>query len=147
CSWCSDMRETSMSRTRWHLAAAAATIAAVLVSSGWFALAYTAPDPSDALFDDSFVHRIDLVMSTRDWQSLTDNYLDNTYYPSDFKWKDQTIRSIGIRSRGTGSRSGVKPGLRLDFNHYSPGQTFMGRLKAVILRNQTQDASNMHERI
>ena len=98
-------------------------------------------------FDDSIVHRIDLQINARDWQSLTDNYLDNTYYPADFKWRDQTVRNIGIRSRGTGSRSGVKPGLRVDFNHYSPTQTLLGSLKQFILRNQTQDASNMHERI
>lgn len=99
-----------------------------------------------AFFDDSVVHRIDLLINSRDWQSLIDNYLDNTYYPSDFKWRDQTVRNIGIRSRGTGSRSGVKPGLRVDFNHYSSTQTMLG-LKQFVLRNQTQDASNMHERI
>ena len=98
------------------------------------------------LFDDSIVHRIDLLINSRDWESLTVNYLDNTYYPADFKWQDQTVRNIGIRSRGTGSRSGVKPGLRVDFNHYKSSQTLLS-LKQVILRNQTQDASNMHERI
>ena len=98
------------------------------------------------LFDDSVVHRIDLLINSRDWESLTVNYLDNTYYPADFKWQDQTVRNIGIRSRGTGSRSGVKPGLRVDFNHYKSSQTLLS-LKQVILRNQTQDASNMHERI
>ena len=44
-----------------------------------------------------------------DWASLKEHYLDNTYYPCDFRWHDQTVRNIGIRSRGTGSRSGVKP--------------------------------------
>ena len=99
-----------------------------------------------AFFDDTVVHRIDLLINSRDWQSLIDNYLDNTYYPADFKWRDQTVRNVGIRSRGTGSRSGVKPGLRVDFNHYSPTQAMLG-LKQFDLRNQTQDASNMHERV
>src|SRR5581483_5039753 len=88
---------------------------------------------ADALFDDSVVHRVDLLINSRDWESLTVNYLDNTYYPADFKWRDQTVRNIGIRSRGTGSRSGVKPGLRVDFNRYSPSQLFVNNLKAVIL--------------
>jgi hypothetical protein len=107
---------------------------------------YAGPPAAPAFFDDSVVHRIDLLINSRDWQSLAENYLDNTYYPSDFKWRDQTLRNIGIRSRGTGSRSGVKPGLRVDFNHYKSSQTFLG-LKQFVLRNQTQDASNMHERI
>jgi len=55
------------------------------------------------------------------------------------------VRNVGIRSRGTGSRNGTKPGLRVDFDRYTT-QTFLG-LKSFILRNQTQDASNMHERI
>ena len=36
--------------------------------------------------------------------------------------------------------------LRLDFDRYSTDQTFLG-LKSVVLRNNTQDASNMHERL
>src|SRR5262249_23580010 len=64
----------------------------------------------------------------------------------DFKWNNQTVRNIGIRSRGTGSRNGTKPGLRVDFDRYTSSQTFLG-LKSFILRNQTQDPSNMHERI
>ena len=85
-------------------------------------------------------------MNARDWQTLKDNYLDNTYYPTDFTWRDQTVRNVGIRSRGTGSRSGVKPGLRVDFDRYTSSQKFLG-LKSFVLRNNTQDATNMHERV
>jgi spore coat protein CotH len=56
------------------------------------------------------------------------------------------VRNIGIRSRGTGSRSGVKPGLRLDFNRYTTDQSFLG-LKSFIMRNNTQDPSGMRERL
>ena len=56
------------------------------------------------------------------------------------------MRNIGIRSRGTGSRSGVKPGLRLDFDCYTTDQKFLG-LKSFILRNNTQDPSGMRERL
>jgi hypothetical protein len=109
-----------------------------------------APAPSgssDAFFDDSVLHRIDLAMNARDWQTLKDNYLDNTYYPTDFKADGQPVlRNVGIRSRGTGSRSGVKPGLRVDFDRYMTSQKYLG-LKSFVLRNNTQDASNMHERL
>lgn len=105
-----------------------------------------APLPDAVFFDDTVLHDINLTINSRDWESLKVHYMDNDYYPSDFKWRTQTVRNIGIRSRGTGSRSGAKPGLRVDFDRYTADQKFLG-LKSFILRNQTQDPSNMHERI
>ena len=104
------------------------------------------PQPSDPFFDDTVVHEIRLNISSRDWQSLQIHYQDNTYYACDFRWRDQVVRNIGIRSRGTGSRSGVKPGLRVDFDRYVTDQQFLG-LKSFVFRNNTQDASSMHERL
>jgi spore coat protein CotH len=105
-----------------------------------------ASDPSDAFFDDTVVHDLRLTISERDWTSLKAHYLDNDYYPVEFRWRDQVLRGVGIRSRGTGSRSGVKPGLRIDFDRWASDQKFLG-LKSVNFRNQTQDASNLRERI
>src|SRR5438876_404936 len=104
------------------------------------------PDPSDPFFDDSVVQSITLQINSRDCNTLKEHADLNDYYPCDFKWGTTTVRNIGIRSRGTGSRSGTKPGLRVDFDRYTNNQTFLG-LKSFILRNQTQDPSNMHERI
>lgn len=104
------------------------------------------PTGADAFFDDNTLQEVRLSINAKDWQTLKDNYLDNTYYPTDFRWRDQVVRSAGIRSRGTGSRSGVKPGLRVDFDRYTSDQKFLG-LKSFVLRNNTQDPSNMHERI
>jgi len=100
----------------------------------------------DAFFDDSVVHEIRLTMNSRDWQTLKDNFLSNTYYPADFRWRDQTVRNIGIRSRGTGSRSSTKPGLRVDFDRYTATKKFLG-LKSFVLRNNVQDPSGIRERV
>ena len=108
--------------------------------------AAAAADPSDRFFDDSQLHDIKLTCNSRDWESLNQHYLDDTYYICDFRWSDQVLRNIGIRSRGTGSRSGVKPGLRVDFDRYTTDQKFLG-LKSVILRNNTQDPSGLRERL
>ena len=127
----------------------AVSIVAVLIAAAQIlvqAQTIPPPAPADAFFDDSIVHTLSISINSRDWQTLRDNYLDNTYYPCDLRWNGQTVRNIGIRSRGTGSRSGIKPGLRVDFDRYVTNQTFLG-LKSFILRNQTQDPSNMHERI
>jgi hypothetical protein len=103
-------------------------------------------DPSDAFFDDTVVHDIHLTINSRDLTSLHVNFLSNDYYPVNFVWRDKALQGVGIRSRGTGSRSGVKPGLRIDFDRWASDQKFLG-LKSVILRNQTQDASNLRERL
>jgi spore coat protein CotH len=123
-------------------------LVAFVVASPAAGLAQTtsAADPADPFFDGTVLHDIYLTINSKDWQSLKDHFLDNTYYPADFKWNGQVVRNIGIRSRGTGSRSGVKPGLRLDFNRYTTDQSFLG-LKSFILRNNTQDPSGMRERL
>src|SRR5258705_7405384 len=64
-----------------------------------------AAHPWDPFFDDTALHEIRLAINSKDWQSLQIHYRDNTYYPSDFRWRDQVIRNVGIRSRGTGTRS------------------------------------------
>jgi spore coat protein H len=104
------------------------------------------PSGQDAFFDDSVLQEIRLQINTRDWETLKQNFQLNDYYPCTFVWRGQTTRNVGIRSRGTGSRSGVKPGLRVDFDRYTTSQKFLG-LKSFILRNNTQDASNLHERL
>jgi CotH protein len=102
--------------------------------------------PNDAFFNDSVLQEIRLEINSKDWQTLKDNYLSNEYYPCDFKWGGQVVRNAGIRSRGNFSRSGVKPGLRVDFNRYTTGQTFLD-LKSVVLRNNSTDFTSMHERV
>jgi hypothetical protein len=101
--------------------------------------------PAEAFFSDAKVQEVRLAVTPQDWQALKDDFGSNTYYTADFRWGNAVIRNIGIRSRGSGSRSGTKPGLRVDFDRYAD-QTFLG-LKSFILRNNTQDPSNMHERL
>ena len=99
-----------------------------------------------AFFDDTVVHEVNLAINEKDWQSLKDNFLADTYYPCDFRWRDKVVRNVGIRSRGNASRSSIKPGLRVDFDRYTTDQKFLG-LKSFILRNNTTDPSNLHERL
>lgn len=98
----------------------------------------------DDLFNPAVLTDIRLVLHSSDWQALKTNFLSNTYYPTDLTWGGVTVRNVGIRSRGLGSRSPVKPGLRVDFDRYALGQRFLGA-KSIILDNLTQDASMMKE--
>ena len=85
-------------------------------------------------------------MSTRDWQALKDHFDDNIYYPADLTWHGLTVRNIGIRSRGGATRNPLKPGLRVDINHYVTDQQFLG-LKAFALDNMYSDTSLVRETV
>jgi hypothetical protein len=131
---------------RWP-ALAAAVVCGLFVAAP--TLAQEAPPASpaaDALFDPNTLHDISLTVNTRDWTELQERYRENTYYIADLRWRDQVVRNVGIRSRGSGSRSGAKPGLRVDFDRYATEQEFLG-LKSLVLDNLTQDPSLLKERV
>jgi hypothetical protein len=98
---------------------------------------------ADDLFDDTVLHEIRLTVSERDWNALKARPQENTYYPADLRWRGVTVRNAGVRSRGTSTRNGVKPGLRLDINHYVD-QQFLG-LRALILDNGYTDPSLLRD--
>jgi hypothetical protein len=103
------------------------------------------PDAAAVLFDDSVLHDIHLRMNASDWLTLVQNYGRNDYYPADLQWKDQIIRNVGIRSRGSGSRTPIKPGLKIDINRYVD-QRFLG-LNEFLLDNLYQDFAMLRERV
>ena len=109
-------------------------------------LAAQTPVTAEQFFDDSVVDGIYLTINPRDWNELKANFQLNDYYAAHMTWRNVTVRNVAIRSRGVGSRNGVKPGLRVDFNRFVPSQDFLG-LKSVVLRNNTQDPSGLHERL
>jgi hypothetical protein len=110
------------------------------------AAAQDEPSPSDRFFDDSAVRDIRLTLNSRDWNALRQNFTENTYYPAALLWEGITIRNVGIRSRGLGSRSGTKPGLRVDCDRYQAAQICFG-LKSFVLDNVVQDPSMLKERV
>ena len=101
---------------------------------------------ADDLFNPEVLQRIDLWLNSSDWNKLKAAFQENTYYPADLVWNGQEIHNVGIRSRGLGSRSATKPGLRVDFDRYSNGQQFLG-LKSLVLDNLTQDATGVKESV
>ena len=101
---------------------------------------------SDDLFDSRTLQEVRLSINSVDWQSLQENYLENTHYTADLQWRDMRLRNVGVRSRGSASRNGTKPGLQLDFDRYVGGQQFLG-LKSLALDNLWQDPSMIRERV
>jgi spore coat protein CotH len=101
---------------------------------------------ASTLFDDSVLHTLQITMHSRDWDRLRSSYLENDYYPADLTWNGIRATNAGVRSRGRGSRSPVKPGLKIDFAHYSTRGQFLG-LQALVLDNLLQDKSMIRERV
>lgn len=134
--------------TRFVRVALAAALVAGVAAAASAQQAPTVPvgPTTDDLFNGDVLQRVDLKINSRDWQALKLNYQDNTYYPADFSWNGITVRNVGIRSRGNGSRSGQKPGLRVDMDRYTSKQRLLG-LKSVVLDNVWQDPSFMKEKI
>ena len=96
-----------------------------------------------ALFDDSVVQDIRLTMDPTAWQTLRDGYLSDDYYHTDFAWNSTSLQNIGIKSRGSGSRSPYKPNLTVKFNKYLK-QKFLGH-NTILLKANNQDGSMMRE--
>ena len=98
----------------------------------------------DDFFNPEVLQRIELWLNGQDWAKLKAAFQENTYYPADMTWNGITVHNVGIRSRGLGSRSSTKPGLRVDFDRYNNGQQFLG-LKSFVLDNLTQDHTGIKE--
>jgi len=105
-----------------------------------------AAQTADEVFDAQALHEMRLLINSKDLQLLRANFTANTYYPADLVWGSQRVRNIAVRSRGAGSRNGVKLGLRLDFDHYTTDQRFAG-LSSLVLDNLVQDPSMVRERV
>ena len=117
-------------------------VIAALLALPVAALAQTA----DELFDDSVVRDVRITINSADWAALKQNYKENIYYPCSLLILGTTYHNVGIRSRGLGSRSETKPGLRVDADRYAADQTIVG-LKSFVLDNLVQDSSMLKERL
>jgi spore coat protein CotH len=96
------------------------------------------------LFDDSRLHTLEIVIHSRDWDDLRENFRSNDHYPADIIWNGVRARNVGVRSRGAGSRYQAKPGLELTFDHYAARQRFLG-LRSLVLDNLITDPSMIRE--
>lgn len=105
-----------------------------------------AAQTQDDLFGITVLQEFRLTVNPADWAKFKANYMANDYYPADLTWRGIVMENIGIRNRGTGSRSGVQPYFGLSFAHYVKGQQFLG-LTDLRLKNSTQDPSELRERL
>ena len=117
-----------------------ALLAMMIVPAG------AAAQTSDDLFDDRTLHDVRLYINSRDLGELRARYREDFFVPADFEWRGIRVRNVGVRVRGLATRSAVKPGLLVDFDRFTDGQTVLG-LSALVLDNALRDASLVRERI
>ena len=134
------MRAGARKRISWAaVVVGAATLAVAHVDT---AAAQTAAD----LFDARVVQEVRLFINERDLKELRERYLENVYFPADLHWGGLQVRNVGVRSRGLASRSATKLGLKIDFNHFSTGQRFLG-LASLVLDNLVTDPSMVRDSV
>ena len=98
----------------------------------------------DPVFDPLRLHEVRVEIDPADWAALKATFQTNQYYAANVTIDGELVRQVGIRSRGKGSRSGTKPGLKIDMNKYVAGQEFRGR-KSIQVLNSIQDASLLRD--
>jgi spore coat protein CotH len=105
-----------------------------------------AAQSADQLFDPTVLHEIRIFVNSRDLQQLRDRITENIVFPADLHWRNSRIRNVGVRARGSASRSASKPGLRIEFDRFVTGQRFLG-LRSLVLDNLWQDPSMIKEHV
>jgi hypothetical protein len=109
-----------------------------------------APSAEAQTIEDFFngvrVQDVHLRVNAADWAAIKKTSDSDAYFPADFIWNGITVRNVGIRHRGFGSRTTSKPNLRVDFNRYLTNREFLG-LRALVLDNVYSDASMQRDAV
>lgn len=102
----------------------------------------------DKLFDDSYVHTIDIEMS--DWDSLIENATAEEYSTANVTIDGETVKNVGIRAKGNTSLSTVSQlgserySFKIEFDAYQKNNTYYG-LDKLCLNNLIQDFTMMKD--
>ena len=106
-----------------------------------------------ALFDADEPIQIDIRMAQEEWEEMLNNATAEEYHSCDVLINDRQICNVGVRPKGNTSLSSIASNpdtdrfsLKLEFDHYVEGQTYLG-LDKLILNNNYADATNMKEAV
>ena len=102
------------------------------------------PDESDAIFDTSFVHRVDFTMDDAAWNDIQYNYPAEAWWPADFAFDGETVENVAVRAFGAGSQVAGKTPIKISFDGNVQGQEFH-KLEQLKLDGSTQDAGFLND--
>ena len=128
------------------IAAAACIIAALFLSGDKLGITpvSSVPEYSVRIFDDSYVHRIDIQID--DWDKFLEEAPEEEYTECDVEIDGEVFTSIGLRAKGNNSRRLVEEydldrySLKIEFDHFQEGNTYYG-LDKMSLDSSFQDNS------
>lgn len=128
------------------IAAAACIIAALFLSGDKLGITpvSSVPEYSVRIFDDSYVHRIDIQID--DWDKFLEEAPEEEYTECDVEIDGELFTSIGLRAKGNNSRRLVEEydldrySLKIEFDHFQEGNTYYG-LDKMSLDSSFQDNS------
>lgn len=130
-------------------AAVAACVLAVLFLSAeqlGMRAASSAPEYSRRLFDDSYVHTLDIRIG--DWDAFLAAATEENYTECDVEIDGEVFSSVGLRAKGNNSLRLVNEyglerySLKIEFDHFQDGNTYYG-LDKLSLDSSYQDNSYM----
>lgn len=130
-------------------AVVAACILAVLFLSAerlGIRMASSAPEYSRRLFDDSYVHSLDIRIG--DWDAFLAAATEEDYTECDVEIDGEVFSSVGLRAKGNNSLRLVNEyglerySLKIEFDHFQDGNTYYG-LDKLSLDSSYQDNSYM----
>lgn len=100
------------------------------------------------VFDDRRVRRIDLALSTADWQRMWAEPEAKVQVPADAVLFGERLPEVGLRMRGQFSlrESGAKKPWKIDTDAYVEGQEFHN-LRQLLLLNNIGDPSLLKEKL
>ena len=129
-----------------------AVLATVLFMNG-SAIGITADDSvemgyEELLFDDSYVHTIDIEID--DWDSFLETATSEEYSAANVTIDGETVYNVGIRGKGNTSLSTVEQldsdrySFKIEFDCYESSNTYHG-LDKLCLNNLIQDYTMMKD--
>lgn len=128
------------------IAAAACIIAALFLLGDKLGITpvSSVTEYSVRIFDDSYVHRIDIQID--DWDKFLEEAPEEEYTECDVEIDGELFTSIGLRAKGNNSRRLVEEydldrySLKIEFDHFQEGNTYYG-LDKMSLDSSFQDNS------
>jgi hypothetical protein len=101
-------------------------------------------DPSDAVFDPTFVHQIEITIAPEAWDDIQQDPWSENWWTADVRIDGEAITDVGIRAYGAYSRRVNKTPIKLSFDRQVPGREFRG-LEQLKLDGSTQDPGFLNE--
>lgn len=130
------------------VAVAACVLAVLFLSAEQLGIraASSAPEYSRRLFDDSYVHTLDIRIG--DWDAFLAAATEENYTECDVEIDGEVFSSVGLRAKGNNSLRLVNEyglerySLKIEFDHFQDGNTYYG-LDKLSLDSSYQDNSYM----